>query len=164
MSKAWDLTCVCDGSGPECLYCYKQRLSKKAPVPADSVRERFQREIDRVTKKAERRHQEETMSADWLDDDKPVPTPNATPKEPDGYHTAVIPKGEFGESSKILEEVLELQDAEKQGAKIMGLHELSDIVGAVHGYLEKHYPMMEFQDLVMMAALTRRAFKSGNRK
>lgn len=100
------------------------------------------------------------MSADWLEDDKTV-----TPKsEPKGYHVDTIPRGVFGQSSKILEEVLELQDAEKQSARIMALHELSDIVGAVHGYLREHYPDMKFEDLVKMANVTRRAFESGSRR
>lgn len=81
-----------------------------------------------------------------------------------GYHVTAIPRGQYGESSKILEEVMELQDAEGQGARIMILHELSDIVGAIHGYLREHYPDITFEDLIMMAAITQRAFEAGHRK
>lgn len=79
------------------------------------------------------------------------------------YHVAKIPRGVFGDSSKILEEVLELQDAEAQGVTIMALCELSDIIGAVEGYLEKHHPHCSLQDLIKMKDVTRRAFASGHR-
>jgi hypothetical protein len=107
------------------------------------------------------------MSADWLDDDTVVP--DAVPHEikdtdAKGYHIKTFDRGVYGESSKIMEEVLELQDAEAQGARIMALHELSDILGAVHGYLRKHHPDMKFEDLIKMANITRRAFESGYRK
>jgi hypothetical protein len=53
-----------------------------------------------------------------------------------GYHLAHIPRGTFGEPSKIMEEALEFQDAIRQGNPVMALCELSDLVGAVQGYLE----------------------------
>lgn len=74
-----------------------------------------------------------------------------------------IPKGEVGESSKLLEEVLELQDAESQQAGIMALVELSDLVGAIEHYLERHHPDTSLDDLVTMAHITRRAFENGRR-
>lgn len=80
-----------------------------------------------------------------------------------GYHLANIPKGEIGESSKLLEEVLELQDAEHQKARIMALVELSDLVGAIELYLRRHHPTMTFDDLTTMARITRRAFENGRR-
>lgn len=80
------------------------------------------------------------------------------------YHVQEIPSGEYGEVSKILEEVLELQDAEEQGAKLMALNELADIIGAVQGYLERHHPSFTLSDLLKMTELTARAFKSGHRK
>lgn len=80
-----------------------------------------------------------------------------------GYHIDVIAKGEMGEFSKIMEEVLELQDAIKQDAKVMVLCELSDIVGAMEAYLEKHYPYTKLADLIQMSNLTRRAFGDGSR-
>lgn len=81
-----------------------------------------------------------------------------------GYHKAKIEKGIFGDSSKILEEVFELIDSEEQGAKIMALNELADIIGAVRGYLVKHHPGLSFDDLVKMADLTRSAFQDGQRR
>jgi ornithine carbamoyltransferase len=81
-----------------------------------------------------------------------------------GYHTVDIPKGVYGESSKILEEVNELIDAENQGANIMALNELSDIIGAINGYLEKNHPTITLNDLIKMSEITKRAFVSGHRK
>lgn len=81
-----------------------------------------------------------------------------------GYHLCEIPKGKVGESSKILEEVLELQDAELQSNRIMQLNELSDIYGAIESYLEKRFPGMKMIDLHTMNLATKRAFESGRRK
>jgi len=81
-----------------------------------------------------------------------------------GYHLTEIPKGTFGESSKILEEVLELRDSEAQGCRLMALMELADVVGAVTGYLRKYYPGMTWGDLYCMAEITERAFQTGDRK
>lgn len=80
-----------------------------------------------------------------------------------GYHLREIPKGVVGESSKILEEVLELQDAEAQGAVVMALVELSDAVGAIEHYLRKHHPSITLDDLIIMSRITRRAFENGRR-
>jgi hypothetical protein len=79
------------------------------------------------------------------------------------YHLRDIPRGEYGEFSKIAEEVAELEDSIEQGSRVMALNELSDLVGAIQGYLDKHHPGMEVDDLVFMAAITARAFKSGRR-
>lgn len=81
-----------------------------------------------------------------------------------GYHLKKIKKGELGESSKILEEVLELQDAEEQGVKVMQLAELADIVGAVKFYLQRHFKDVFLTDLEKMADVTWRAFENGRRK
>jgi len=80
-----------------------------------------------------------------------------------GYHLSFIPKGVVGESSKLLEEVLELQDAEAQNAGVMALVELSDLVGSIEHYLEHHHPSTTLEDLVTMAHITRRAFDNGRR-
>lgn len=80
-----------------------------------------------------------------------------------GYHLREIPRGIVGESSKILEEILELQDAESQECKVMALVELSDLIGAIALYLEKHHPETSLEDLVVMSQITRRAFKNGHR-
>lgn len=87
------------------------------------------------------------------------------PPKPKGYHMDDIPKGEYGEISKIIEEALELKDAMEQGQKLMCLVELSDIVGAIEGYLENHYDgKVTVTDLFNMANATKRAFESGQRK
>ena len=83
--------------------------------------------------------------------------------EKPGYHLHDIPKGEVGETSKILEEVLELQDAEAQECKIMAQVELSDLIGAVTLYLERHHPTTTIDDLIVMSRITRRAFENGRR-
>lgn len=80
-----------------------------------------------------------------------------------GYHLKKIKKGQIGESSKILEEVLELQDSEEQNCKIMALVELSDLYGAIQLYLVKHYPSISMEDLEKMSSITQRAFKDGTR-
>lgn len=81
-----------------------------------------------------------------------------------GYHLTAIPKGVLGESSKILEEVFEFIDAEKQGCRIMILIELSDMIGAVELYLKKNIPDIKISDLERMSAITQRAFMHGHRK
>ena len=80
-----------------------------------------------------------------------------------GYHVKRIKKGTYGEFSKIVEEVEEFHDATKQGNKIMAITELSDVIGAISGYLEKHFPDFSLEDLVIMAEATKRAFETGER-
>jgi len=85
--------------------------------------------------------------------------------KPKGYHLTDIPKGEYGQLSKVIEEALELKDAMEQGQKIMCLVELSDILGAIEGYLEKHYgDTVTVTDLFNMSNATKRAFETGQRK
>lgn len=81
-----------------------------------------------------------------------------------GYHITPIAKGEIGEISKIEEEVEELKDAARQGARIMILVELSDLVGAIELYLDKHHPDTTLDDLTTMAHITARAFQNGVRQ
>lgn len=81
-----------------------------------------------------------------------------------GYHITHIQKGVLGESSKILEEVHELVDAEKQGCKVMAILELADLIGAIEAYLERHAKNIHLQDLIKMASITKRAFVNGHRK
>lgn len=85
-----------------------------------------------------------------------------TPKP--GYHLREIPRGIFGEPSKIKEEVEEFLDALDQGVTIMALVELSDLLGAVAGFLEKHHPGTSINDLLKMAEVTARAFRNGQRE
>lgn len=80
-----------------------------------------------------------------------------------GYHLVDIAKGQFGRSSKIAEEVEELLDAERQGVKVMVLCELSDLYGAIRGYLAVNHPGVTMTDLEDMADVTQRAFESGAR-
>lgn len=82
----------------------------------------------------------------------------------DGYHVTPIKKGILGESSKIQEELDELIDAEKQDNKILALVELSDIIGAIKMYLNKHHSSISITDLLKMSDATERSFKSGERK
>lgn len=80
-----------------------------------------------------------------------------------GYHLREIEKGELGEFSKIREEFEEAEDALGQDAKLMLLCELSDMLGAIEAYLEKHHPGTTLSDLKQMSDLTKRAFKTGRR-
>jgi hypothetical protein len=80
------------------------------------------------------------------------------------YHIAKISKGKFGELSKIQEEVAELVDAHDQGAKVMELVELSDLIGAIEGYLNKYHHGTTLDDLKIMSDITQRAFINGFRK
>lgn len=80
-----------------------------------------------------------------------------------GYHLREIEKGVLGESSKIREEFEEFLDAEMQGVAVMQLVELSDMMGAVEAYLEKHFPGIAITDLLTMSWVTQRAFKNGHR-
>lgn len=85
-------------------------------------------------------------------------------EEPDfGYHIAVIPRGTYGEFSKIKEEVLELEDALAQNNPIMALNELADLYGAMCGYMERHHPSIGIEGLSKMARATARAFQVGDR-
>lgn len=81
-----------------------------------------------------------------------------------GYHTREIPKGEYGQISKLVEELEEVKDAHEQGSKIMVLVELSDLLGAMQGYLNENIPGFVIEDLLIMAKATKRAFKAGERK
>lgn len=81
-----------------------------------------------------------------------------------GYHIEEIKKGVLGESSKILEEINELIDSEKQDCRVMSLVELSDIIGAVESYLNNKFPSITVSDLMRMSAVTKRAFRNKHRK
>lgn len=87
----------------------------------------------------------------------------APPALSPGYHLSFIPKGVLGELSKIREELLEAEDAQEQGASVMVLVELSDLVGALKAYLKAKHPSVTLSDLEKMADITARAFASGRR-
>lgn len=79
------------------------------------------------------------------------------------YHLSNIHKGHYGELSKLQEELDEALDAHEQGIKLMILVELSDLIGAIEGYIEKHHPGTTLNDLIDMNVVTKRAFQSGHR-
>lgn len=80
-----------------------------------------------------------------------------------GYHITEIPKGEIGEPSKIVEEALEIEDAHRQGVKIMTQVEMSDLYGALDRFREKYHPDLSMCDIESMYRVTRRAFDNGRR-
>lgn len=85
------------------------------------------------------------------------------PKSP-GYHKTEISRGTYGEANKIMEEASEFADAVYQGSSIMALLELSDLYGAIEGYLEKYHPSVTMTDIEIMSQITKRAFKNGHRR
>lgn len=78
-----------------------------------------------------------------------------------GYHNVEIPRGEFGEFSKIEEEFLELKDAVEQGNPVMALTEMSDLLGAISAYAAKWN--ISVGELLTMTNATARAFQDGSR-
>jgi hypothetical protein len=91
-----------------------------------------------------------------------VPLPAVAVAKP-GYHLVAIPKGELGELSKIQEELDELRDAMEQGSRVMAAVELSDMVGAIQKFMERHLPGLTMQDLLTFSNITQRAFVNGRR-
>jgi len=87
----------------------------------------------------------------------------ATQEPTFGYHIAEIPKGEYGQTTKIQEELDELVDALNQKNKIMAMNELSDLYGAIRGFLDLHFPGFTMEDLDTMSRATSRAFVRGDR-
>lgn len=93
----------------------------------------------------------------------PLNIPLLVEREQSAYHTKVIPRGEFGEVSKIREELAEVEDAIEQNNPLLILCELADMLGAIEGYSLKHHNI-SLMELYKMTELTRRAFESGQRK
>ncbi len=89
--------------------------------------------------------------------------PPGTPLDRPGYHLVSIPRGELGELSKIQEELDELKDAMAQGSRVMAAVELSDMLGAVQAFLDRHLPGTTMQDLLAFSSITQRAFINGRR-
>ena len=79
-----------------------------------------------------------------------------------GYHKIKIPKGIFGEITKIDEEYLEFKDAVESNNPVMALMELSDLLGAIAEFSKKHHKI-ELSDLIKMSETTRSAFEDGTR-
>lgn len=79
-----------------------------------------------------------------------------------GYHKSPIKtKGVMGSSTKIREELEELEDALGQGVKILILCEMSDLYGALEAIAATYGASME--DLRQMSDLTKSAFRDGTR-
>lgn len=53
-------------------------------------------------------------------------------------HVRPIPRGTYGELSKVREELEEAEDAQEQGLDLMLFMELADIIGAVEGVAAKY--------------------------
>lgn len=80
-----------------------------------------------------------------------------------GYHKrAIVIEGTYGEVSKIEEELDELKEAFEQDNKILALVEIADLYGALEAVALKLGVNME--DVAKMAAATKRAFQSGERR
>jgi len=67
------------------------------------------------------------------------------------WHIRKIPKGTYGELSKIQEELEEALDSEERGQVLMLMFELSDIIGAAGGVAAKYG--MKLDDLVTFSKL-----------
>jgi len=80
-----------------------------------------------------------------------------------GYHKVKIEKGILGEFSKITEEIDELEDAKAQGANVLIICELCDLIGAIEAYAEKQFNLT-LDDLIKMKEMTKESFKEGKRK
>jgi phosphoribosyl-ATP pyrophosphohydrolase len=62
------------------------------------------------------------------------------------FHKKDIPKGTYGELSKIMEELHEAMDAEEQGQELMLIIELSDMLGAIKGVADRYGVSLEQLD------------------
>lgn len=85
-----------------------------------------------------------------------------------GYHSYIIKKGSYGDSSKVLEELREFEESLLSENPLMALCELSDLLGSVEGlinsYLNKKKLGITYSDIVKMKDLTKQAFVNGRRK
>lgn len=80
-----------------------------------------------------------------------------------GYHKRpIIIKGVLGETSKIKEELDELEEALEQNNKILALCEIADLYGALEAVAERLG--VDMIDVRKMAAATKRAFQCGDRQ
>lgn len=78
------------------------------------------------------------------------------------YHIKpIMTRGVFGQPSKIREELEELEEAIEQDNPILIACELSDLYGALEAVAANYNWSMD--DLVKMAAATKRSFMSGER-
>ncbi len=80
-----------------------------------------------------------------------------------GYHLRqIVTKGIYGETSKIREELEELEEAGEQKNRILQIVEISDLYGALEAVAERLGVTM--LEVAAMAAATKRAFQSGERQ
>jgi hypothetical protein len=80
-----------------------------------------------------------------------------------GYHLKpILTRGEYGQTSKIREELEELEESLEQGNRILALCELADLYGALEGVAESLGSTMA--ELSKMSDATKRAFLSGQRE
>ncbi|PIZ95416.1 MAG: hypothetical protein COX80_04410 [Candidatus Magasanikbacteria bacterium CG_4_10_14_0_2_um_filter_33_14] len=79
-----------------------------------------------------------------------------------GYHKKQIERGIYGEFSKIKEELQELEDAFEQHDKILQICELTDLIGAIEGYAQKHF-YLTLGDLKKFSDKTKSAFRENKR-
>ena len=83
--------------------------------------------------------------------------------QPMGYHLrAIQTKGTYGRTSKIREELEELEESLEQDNRILALCELADLYGAIEGVAIALGSTMA--DVGKMAEATKRAFLDGSRK
>jgi hypothetical protein len=80
-----------------------------------------------------------------------------------GYHSREIDKGVLSEPTKIIEEYEEWRDALALGNPVMGLIELTDMIGAIEAFTLKYYNI-NLEQLIVMTRATQSAFKDGTRK
>lgn len=81
-----------------------------------------------------------------------------------GYHERAVPRSPHGTAGKVVEEALELLDAQAQGARLMAAQECADVLSAVRGFVESELAGITMSDVELMAAITDRAFASGVRR
>lgn len=74
------------------------------------------------------------------------------------WHNRKIKKGTYGEFSKVEEELDEATEALEQGNKLMFLIELSDVIGAVEGIIQKHG--LTLDDLIKFSNKVKESKKS----
>lgn len=80
-----------------------------------------------------------------------------------GYHNSYIQKSKLGSYRKIQEEFEEFIDAVQSKNKIMGLVELSDLLGAIKFYLKDNFNDISLDDLIIMNNTTQKAFENNRR-
>ena len=80
-----------------------------------------------------------------------------------GYNKREIPRGTYGEFDKIEEEFYEALDGMEQRNPVLVLVELSDLIGAIEGYVNAHFSL-SLDDIIKMKEATHRAFWDGTRQ